>query len=69
AAKDSVTLGGAGATTPVALKNVADGKDRHDAINLGQLQDAGLVGQDGSGNLTSLAVAYDGAAKDTVTLK
>ncbi|MGU2445129.1 YadA-like family protein [Burkholderia cenocepacia] len=73
AAKDTVTLGGAGATTPVALKNVADGTERHDAINLGQLQDAGLVApvdptNPGAG-LTSLAVAYDGAAKDTVTLK
>jgi autotransporter adhesin len=66
--KDTVTLGGAGATTPVALKNIADAKDDHDALNLGQLKDAGLVGQDGSGNLTSLAVAYDSAAKDTVTL-
>ncbi|WP_436407653.1 YadA-like family protein [Burkholderia seminalis] len=73
AAKDSVTLGGAGATTPVALKNVADGTERHDAINLGQLQDAGLVAPvdptDPSKGLTSLAVTYDGAAKDTVTLK
>ncbi|MCA7921086.1 YadA-like family protein [Burkholderia cenocepacia] len=69
AAKDSVTLGGAGATTPVALKNVADGTERHDAINLGQLQDAGLVGQDSSGNLTSLAVAYDSTTRDVVTLK
>ncbi|HIH2624920.1 TPA: YadA-like family protein [Burkholderia cenocepacia] len=68
-AKDTVTLGGAGATTPVALKNVADGTERHDAINLGQLQDAGLVGQDGSGNLTSLAVAYDSTTRDVVTLK
>ncbi|MDN7693279.1 YadA-like family protein [Burkholderia cenocepacia] len=68
AAKDSVTLGGAGATTPVALKNVADAKDDGDALNLGQLKNAGLVGQDGSGNLTSLAVAYDSAAKDSVTL-
>ncbi|WP_334011659.1 YadA-like family protein [Burkholderia cepacia] len=64
----SVTLGGAGATTPVALKNVADAKDDHDALNLGQLKDAGLVGDDGKGNLTSLAVTYDGAAKDSVTL-
>ncbi|WP_175901493.1 YadA-like family protein, partial [Burkholderia seminalis] len=73
AAKDSVTLGGAGATTPVALKNVADGTERHDAINLGQLQDAGLVAPvdptDPGKGLTSLAVTYDGAAKDTVTLK
>ncbi|RQT81290.1 beta strand repeat-containing protein, partial [Burkholderia cepacia] len=64
----SVTLGGAGATTPVALKNVADAKDDHDALNLGQLKDAGLVGDDGKGNLTSLAVTYDGAAKDSITL-
>ncbi|WP_319000434.1 YadA-like family protein [Burkholderia cepacia] len=64
----SVTLGGAGATTPVALKNVADAKDDHDALNLGQLKDAGLVGDDGKGNLTSMAVTYDGAAKDSITL-
>ncbi|WP_272545204.1 YadA-like family protein [Burkholderia cepacia] len=64
----SVTLGGAGATTPVALKNVADAKDNHDALNLGQLKDAGLVGDDGKGNLTSMAVTYDGAARDKVTL-
>ncbi|OED15238.1 hypothetical protein A9Z05_15300 [Burkholderia sp. A2] len=64
----SVTLGGAGATAPVALKNVADAKDNHDALNLGQLKDAGLVGDDGAGNLTSMAVTYDGAAKDKVTL-
>ncbi|WP_349252641.1 YadA-like family protein [Burkholderia cenocepacia] len=68
AAKDSVTLGGAGATTPVALKNVADAKDDGDALNLGQLKNAGLVGDDGAGKLTSMAVTYDGAAKDTVTL-
>ncbi|RQU05866.1 hypothetical protein DF152_33290, partial [Burkholderia cenocepacia] len=64
----SVTLGGAGATTPVALKNVADATDDHDALNLGQLKDAGLVGDDGKGNLTSMAVTYDGAARDKVTL-
>ncbi|MCA7994995.1 YadA-like family protein [Burkholderia cepacia] len=68
ATKDSVTLGGAGATTPVALKNVADAKDDGDALNLGQLKNAGLVGEDGTGNLTSLAVTYDGATKDSVTL-
>ncbi|ONX40931.1 hypothetical protein, partial [Burkholderia cenocepacia] len=52
---------------------VADGVDRHDAINVGQLQDAGLVAPVDPANpgagLTSLAVAYDGVAKDTVTLK
>ncbi|WP_321933347.1 YadA family autotransporter adhesin, partial [Burkholderia cenocepacia] len=73
AAKDSVTLGGVGATTPVALKNVADGTERHDAINLGQLQDAGLVAPvdptDPGKGLTSLAVAYDNATQDAVTLK
>ncbi|ONY60345.1 YadA-like family protein, partial [Burkholderia cenocepacia] len=68
AAKDTVTLGGVGATTPVALKNVADAKDDHDALNLGQLKDTGLVGEDGAGKLTSLAVTYDGASKDSVTL-
>ncbi|WP_260437712.1 YadA-like family protein [Burkholderia cenocepacia] len=69
ATKGSVTLGGTGATTPVALKNVADAKDDHDALNLGQLKDAGLVGDDGSGNLTSMAVTYDGTARDKVTLQ
>ncbi|MDR8059940.1 hypothetical protein KPB00_36165, partial [Burkholderia cenocepacia] len=55
-------------TAPVALKNVADATDDHDALNLGQLKDAGLVGDDGKGNQTSMAVTYDGAAKDKVTL-
>ncbi|GAB2581532.1 hypothetical protein GCM10027066_24170 [Dyella jejuensis] len=36
-AKTSVTLGGAGATTPVALHNVASGINTHDAVNVGQL--------------------------------
>ncbi|MEB2565990.1 hypothetical protein, partial [Burkholderia anthinoferrum] len=31
-------------------------------------KDSGLVGDDGSGNLTSLAVTYDSATKDKVTL-
>ncbi|WP_438820142.1 YadA-like family protein [Burkholderia lata] len=69
----SVTLGGADATVPVALKNVADGTDRHDAINLGQLQDAGLVAPvdptDPEKGLKSLAVTYDGVDQDKVTLK
>ncbi|MGU7857667.1 hypothetical protein ACV22X_33435, partial [Burkholderia orbicola] len=50
----TVTLGnGAG---PTQIKNVADATDDHDALNLGQLKDAGLVGDDGKGNLTSMAV-------------
>ncbi|AOJ33189.1 hypothetical protein WJ16_16310 [Burkholderia metallica] len=68
AAKSSVTLGGAGASSPVALKNVAAGKDDTDAVNVGQLKDSGLVGDDGSGNLTSLAVTYDDATKSGITL-
>ncbi|KWH56418.1 hypothetical protein WT63_24135 [Burkholderia anthina] len=67
-AKNQVTLGGAGATTPVQLKNVAAGKDDTDAVNVGQLKDSGLVGDDGRGNLTSLAVTYDDAAKNAITL-
>ncbi|GAH46816.1 unnamed protein product, partial [marine sediment metagenome] len=63
----SVAFGhGAG---PTQLKNVAEATDNTDALNLGQLKDSGLVGDDGSGNLTSMAVTYDGAARDKVTLK
>ncbi|MCA8386749.1 YadA-like family protein, partial [Burkholderia multivorans] len=68
AAKDTVTLGGAGATTPVQLKNVAAGTSDTDAVNVGQLKDSGLVDDDGHGNLTSLAVTYDDATKSGVTL-
>ncbi|ONZ62971.1 hypothetical protein A8F42_13750, partial [Burkholderia cenocepacia] len=62
----TVTLGNGNG--PTQIKNVADAKDDHDALNLGQLKDTGLVGEDGAGKLTSLAVTYDGAAKDSVTL-
>nr|WP_244110641.1 YadA-like family protein [Burkholderia cenocepacia] len=62
----SVTLGDG--TNPTQLKHVADATEDSDALNLGQLKDAGLVGDDGSGNLTSLAVTYDSATKDKVTL-
>ncbi len=68
ATKSSVTLGGVGSTTPVALKNVANGVDDHDAVNVSQLKSAGLVGNDEDGNLTSLAVAYDSTARNSVTL-
>ncbi|WP_063533994.1 YadA-like family protein [Burkholderia sp. MSMB1589WGS] len=40
AGKQSVTLGGVGASQAVALKNVADGKDAMDAVNVGQLSKA-----------------------------
>jgi autotransporter adhesin len=36
----SVTLGGGGGSTPVALHNVADGTSANDAVNLGQLTSA-----------------------------
>ncbi|MGY4837363.1 YadA-like family protein [Burkholderia pyrrocinia] len=62
----SVTLGNGNG--PVKVSNVADATGDSDALNLGQLKQAGLVGEDGQGNLTSLAVAYDDASKDTVTL-
>ncbi|HEM7887761.1 TPA: adhesin, partial [Burkholderia cenocepacia] len=62
----SVTLGDG--TNPTQLKHVANATDDSDALNLGQLKNSGLVGDDGNGNLTSLAVVYDSATKDTVTL-
>ncbi|KFL53462.1 hypothetical protein JM78_13195, partial [Burkholderia pyrrocinia] len=62
----SVTLGDGNG--PVKVTNVADATGDSDALNLGQLKQAGLVGEDGQGNLTSLAVAYDDASKGTVTL-
>nr|WP_254218270.1 YadA-like family protein [Burkholderia multivorans] len=64
----SVSLGGEGATAPVALKNVAAGKDDTDAVNVGQLKSSGLIGDDEHGNLTSLAVTYDDATKSGITL-
>nr|WP_321955820.1 YadA-like family protein [Paraburkholderia bannensis] len=39
-AHDSITLGGVGATTPVALHNVAAGTADTDAVNVGQMNDA-----------------------------
>ncbi|WP_034181841.1 YadA family autotransporter adhesin, partial [Burkholderia pyrrocinia] len=70
----SVTLGNG--NDPVKVSNVADGVDRHDAVNLGQLQDAGLVAPvdpTNPGTMTSLAVTYgkntDGTANfDQVVL-
>ncbi|MBY4672333.1 hypothetical protein K6W12_16995 [Burkholderia multivorans] len=68
AAYDSITLGGVGAQEPVVLKNVADGVDDHDAVNLSQLKAAGLIGDDNDGSLKSPVVAYDDATKAQVTL-
>nr|WP_269139152.1 YadA-like family protein [Burkholderia territorii] len=64
--KTAVKLGNDG--TPVRVSNVADGVDDHDAVNVAQLKSTGLVGEDGNGNLTSLAVGYDDAQKGSITL-
>ncbi|UJH76246.1 YadA-like family protein (plasmid) [Burkholderia cenocepacia] len=66
AAKNQVTLGNGNG--PVKVTNVADATGDSDAVNLGQLKDSGLVGEDGQGNLTSLAVTYDDAGKAGITL-
>ncbi|RQM46185.1 hypothetical protein EHZ19_20375 [Paraburkholderia bannensis] len=65
--KSSVTLGGAGATTPVALHNVANATLANDAVNLAQLQAMGAV-VDTSGNVTNAFVAYDDASKSSISL-
>ncbi|EKS9889375.1 YadA-like family protein, partial [Burkholderia pyrrocinia] len=63
---NSVTLGNGNG--PVKVSNVANATGNSDAVNLGQLKDSGLVGDDGQGNLTSLAVTYDDAGKTGITL-
>jgi autotransporter adhesin len=60
--KGSITLGGANGTQ---LKNVADGKDDTDAVNVNQLKQAGLVDAKGK---TLDAVTYDaGTDRSKVT--
>jgi autotransporter adhesin len=60
--KNSMTLGGADGTQ---VKNVADGSDDMDAINVRQLRNAGLV--DADGNMLD-AVTYDaGTSRGVVT--
>jgi autotransporter adhesin len=61
ATKDTVTLNKGGAA--VSLTNVAEASGRTDAVNLGQLQDAGVF--DAAGN--ALAVSYDDATKGKIT--
>ncbi|OLL28252.1 hypothetical protein BTH42_28705 [Burkholderia sp. SRS-W-2-2016] len=65
ASHNSVTLGGANAAAPVALKNVADGVDNNDAVNVSQLKNAGVI--DGNGQVANV-VAYDDASKAAITL-
>ena len=63
--KTSVTLGGAGATQPVKVKNVANATADDEAVNLGQLKGTGLVTPEGK---TLEAVVYDaGSNKASVT--
>ncbi|RQR28391.1 hypothetical protein DIE22_28640, partial [Burkholderia sp. Bp9142] len=62
---NSVTLGGGKSTGPVTLSNVAKGKAGTDAVNVDQLTDAL---RDVEGGMNPLAVAYDSAKKDKVTL-
>ena len=64
----SVTLGGAGATAPVSLTNVAAGAQNTDAVNVGQLKRLG-ANLDASGNALNSFAAYDDTAQDTITLK
>ncbi|MBR7985564.1 YadA-like family protein [Burkholderia cenocepacia] len=64
-AHGGVTLGGKGATAPVGLHNVAAGKSGTDAVNVDQLNAAI---HDGTSQLDALAVKYDDASKQQVSL-
>ncbi|QBQ95850.1 YadA-like family protein [Paraburkholderia pallida] len=64
--KSSITLGGLGTTTPVAIHNVANGAAANDAVNVSQLQAMGAI-VDSSGNVTNSFVAYDDSTKGSVT--
>ncbi|WP_321840706.1 YadA-like family protein [Paraburkholderia bannensis] len=64
--RTSVTLGGSGSTTPVALHNVANAAQANDAVNLAQLEAMGGT-FDSSGNVTNAFVAYDDTSKSSVT--
>ncbi|MEM5318623.1 YadA-like family protein, partial [Paraburkholderia sp. JHI869] len=76
-AHDSVTLGGTGATSAVALHNVANGAlnaSSTDAVNGSQLYATNQSITDLSGQITNIngqladAVLYDSSAHDSVTL-
>jgi autotransporter adhesin len=64
----TVTLGGAGSTTPVLLTNVAAGAQNTDAANVGQLKNLG-ANIDTGGNVTNSFAAYDDVSQDMITLK
>ncbi|SAL52466.1 putative trimeric autoransporter, BpaB [Caballeronia humi] len=63
--KGKVTL--AGGTAGTTLANVKAGAADMEAVNLKQLKDAGLT-TDTNGTVTNAFVAYDNAAKNSVTL-
>ena len=63
-----VTLGGAGAKTPVLLTNVAAGAKNTDAVNAGQLKSLG-ASLDTGGNVLNSFAAYDTVVQDSITLK
>ncbi len=65
ASKSSVTLGGAGSTKPVSIKNVADAVADNEAVNLKQLKSAGLI--DGNGSALDAVVHDSGSKKASVT--
>nr|WP_274389322.1 YadA-like family protein [Paraburkholderia tagetis] len=83
-ARSAVTLGGADASTPVALHNVADGElsaASTDAVNGGQLYATNSSISNLAGNVTNIqgditningkladAVVYDSSAHDSLTL-
>jgi trimeric autotransporter adhesin len=66
ASKHSITLGGSGSTTLVALHNVANAAQANDAVNLAQLEAMGGT-FDSAGNATNAFVAYDDTSKSSVT--
>ncbi|WP_233889018.1 YadA-like family protein [Paraburkholderia flagellata] len=59
-AHDSITLGGAGATTAVALHNVATGTAATDAVNVGQMNDALAAVSQEAANAANPFVAANG---------
>ncbi|WP_280530546.1 YadA family autotransporter adhesin [Paraburkholderia sacchari] len=76
-AHDSLTLGGVGASDPVALHNVANGElsaTSTDAVNGGQLYATNSSISNIQGDITNIngkladAVMYDSSAHDSVTL-
>jgi autotransporter adhesin len=64
ASKGTLTLNKGGSATQI--KNVADGTDDADAVNLRQLKKAGMVSADGT---VASVMTYDDDSKETATLR